>query len=659
MAKTILRDYQLEAVQEICEGFQHKNKQLCVLPTGSGKTVVFSNVVGNLRKKTLIVAHTSELINQIKSSISREVVDMSCDIYHYSYHLNSDVVICSFHSAIMGKTLEKLKNQNFELLIIDECHRAACKGYKKIISKLGFENKNLLGVTATPFRTDKKSVYEIFGLPTFEIDILEMIGKNFLCDFKGYRIKTDTSLKGLRTQHGDFQASKLEPVINTANRNSLIVESYMKVSPNEKALCFCSGVQHAKDLRDEFRRRGISCESMSGRMGKQSRKDVIRNFKEGKIQVLTNCNILTEGFDEPSITSLIMARPTMSKTLYMQMIGRGSRTFPGKKFCKVIEFTDNHFDVCSIEDIVSGAKGKVTIEEGESLTDFKDRATKELELIGTSTVVEDMPIIVKPDLHDGLIINGFEIVGSIDNPKNTPDKPAIVKKYYIMKHTCGSTFTISDHRVLAKKDCVLCSRLNEKNGRITYERIETRLNGSTLYASCDCGNPVQYNTKERLNIASLLKESKSCGCLRKDINHSKTDKYVGTTIENAYISEKLNNDSFRCRCLKCSYEYEKTTKQLLNSVVACPKCGPSRSTKMPLSEKQVFNILYLNKKEYRNIEISSILGIGEDSVSEIIRGKTYKAYRTAFESLEEKDYPKDFLEPEKKDKEKYRKMRKV
>lgn len=300
--KKILRPYQQQALDSIIKEFETKNKQLCVLPTGSGKTVLFSHLIEKLKLKTLIIAHTTELIDQIHSTIQKECFLMKSEIYNWPCKLKKDVIVCSFQSAIRESTLQRLSTNDFDLLIIDECHRSASNGYRQIIDRLGFAHKKLLGFTATPFRTDGQSIYSIFGFPSFTKSIIEMIHEGYLVDYLGYKVSTNVSIHGISKQKGDFVSTKLESVINVKNRNQLIVKEYFKIAPNEKALAFCTSVKHAYDLKKEFLENGISCEAIEGKMDKELRKEVLSKFKEGRIKVITNFNVLTEGFDEPSIT---------------------------------------------------------------------------------------------------------------------------------------------------------------------------------------------------------------------------------------------------------------------------------------------------------------------------------------------------------------------
>lgn len=232
--KKVLRPYQEKAVQTIISGFQKSNKQLCVLPTGSGKTLIFCNIINALNRKTLVIAHTRELLHQILRNLRENFPSITCEIYRKNSKFNSQVVICSLQSAVQNSTLNKFKINGFDFLIVDECHRAAANGYKKIINELGFDKKKILGATATPYRTDRKSITELFGITSFNVSLIDMIEEGYLVDVLAYRVKTNVSIYGIRKASGDFMSKKLEAVINVKNRNQLIVNEYIKLSEGKK-----------------------------------------------------------------------------------------------------------------------------------------------------------------------------------------------------------------------------------------------------------------------------------------------------------------------------------------------------------------------------------------------------------------------------------------
>lgn len=374
-----LREYQTLTLNGAIKQLSISGKALVVIPTGGGKTVIFAHICKRLPVKTLVIAHTRELLLQAKKTLSQVLENPSI------------VDIKSIQLVSRKKNLEKIRENKYEMVIIDECHRGAANSYINLVNEI--RPKYIIGATATPFRSDGKNLFPVFGKQIESVTLFDLIEMGFLSDFVGYRAKTNTSLRGISTQKGDFISSKLSAVINVKNRNDLIVKEYLKRCAGKKCLAFCASLQHAKDLSKTFIEMGIPSEAIHGYLDPIKRNQIIQDFRENKIQILTNYQILTEGFDDPSIECLIIGRPTLSKGLYMQMIGRGSRIYPGKEVCSVLEFTDNDYSVCHLEQLLNDNPNQRKYEEGEKLTKFKLRVVKELEEEGSFVVSEKIDVI--------------------------------------------------------------------------------------------------------------------------------------------------------------------------------------------------------------------------------------------------------------------------
>ena len=176
----------------------------------------------------------------------------------------------------------------------------------------------------------------------------ELIQAGHLSPISGRRILTSFNLNKVRTRMGDFAVNELASVVNTKDRNKFIVEKFKEHCPTRKAIVFCVDVKHCQDVAQVFNSHGIIAEPVWGNMDKDQRKKVLKGFSKGNIQVVTSCGVLTEGFDEPSIQAIVMARPTKSKGLYIQMAGRGLRKHPGKEDCLILDFTDQYHNLNSI-----------------------------------------------------------------------------------------------------------------------------------------------------------------------------------------------------------------------------------------------------------------------------------------------------------------------
>ena len=349
-----LREYQEEAIEAVIRAREEGiNRQLICLPTGTGKTVTFAAIAKRLQTRTLVLAHREELIQQAKDKISLVYPEATTGLVMAANNeFRKDIVVASIQTACRDRRLKDLADQNFGLLIVDEAHHAVGDSYMKVLSSLGFMNnfgdKTLIGVTATANRADKLSLGDVFEEVVFERSICTMIQAGYLCDLKGKRVLTHTNLTSIRTVHGDFLESDLSEVVNTPERNRLIVNSYTTYAKDRKAIAFCVDVAHSHSLTQAFQAKGIASFSVYGDMPKDERKAALKDFSEGKIQVLTNCNLLTEGYDEPSVSCVLMCRPTKSAALYTQCVGRGTRLYPGKKNCLVIDFTDNLHDLTTV-----------------------------------------------------------------------------------------------------------------------------------------------------------------------------------------------------------------------------------------------------------------------------------------------------------------------
>lgn len=361
-----LRKYQEQAIEAIlAKRKDGVTRQLISIPTGGGKTITFAELTRRMNCKTLIVAHTDELITQAIDKVGI-VIGSGSDIGRcqaFNNDIEKKIVVSSIQSICRETRLEQLKAQNFELLIIDECHHSTANSYQKVIKALGFMDNNpaklLVGFTATSQRGDRKALAEVFQEITYQKEILYMIEENFLCDLRGIRIETDIDLDGVASRCGDFVESQLEAVVNTDSQNELIVDSYIEHLDGQKTIAFCVNVAHSQDLAEAFQDAGIKAAAVYGSMKPDDRKTVIEDFANGEIQVLTNCMVLTEGFDEPSITGVMMCRPTKNPTLYTQCIGRGLRTFPNKKECLVLDFTANNNKILGLGSLLGAdAKGK-------------------------------------------------------------------------------------------------------------------------------------------------------------------------------------------------------------------------------------------------------------------------------------------------------------
>ena len=355
------RPYQAEAQKKVLQRWKKGiTRQLISLPTGCGKTIIFGMLAGTLRERTLVLAHREELLLQARQKIRLVYPDADIGILKAQEKSGLDAEICIASVQTAARHTKALSERGFKLLICDEAHHAVSPSYMNIFSKLGFmdddKSKLLLGVTATAYRGDKVGLGELFQEIVFERSILAMMRAGYLCDVKGLSVKTDTDISNVHTRTGDLAVDELSDAIDTPERNALIADAYLKHGEGRKGVVFGVKVEHAMNLAEAFRERNIPCAAVWGEMPEDERHDVLKRYAEGKLQVLTNVGVLTEGWDVPETDIIMMARPTKSRGLYIQCVGRGLRIAPGKRNCLLIDFVDvaRQHNLCGFGTLAGG-----------------------------------------------------------------------------------------------------------------------------------------------------------------------------------------------------------------------------------------------------------------------------------------------------------------
>lgn len=276
-----------------------------------------------------------------------------------SKEYDRQVVISTIQSARQPDTLEILKKQGFSLCIYDESHRAASESSRHVLSSLGFFDTQeylLTGFSATPFRTDSKGLGEIFDKVVYHKSIKDLIALGYLSQPVGIKIKTDLDLSTVQTEDGDFKTESLASVMNTSEMIGVAVDSWMEQAKDRRTVAFGVTVSHAQNLAEEFRRRGVAAEAIHGGTPQDERASLLERFKNGAISVLTNCQILTEGWDAPEVSCVLIAKPTQSKGLYQQMAGRGLRLFPNKQNCLILDFGSKSHSLCGTAVLIGDAE---------------------------------------------------------------------------------------------------------------------------------------------------------------------------------------------------------------------------------------------------------------------------------------------------------------
>lgn len=334
-----LREHQEEALARLIK-MREAGKTIALVQgaTGSGKSAIGVLDAKQVGKRVLFLAHTKELVEQGSANFERLWSDVSVGRFYESFHDTDTFVVCGSIQSIT-RNLDQFKPDDFAYLIIDECHHASAKSYTKILSY--FRPKFTLGLTATPERADGADLLEVFQTVAHKLDIKDAVENGVLCPVRCIRVKTNIDMSDVRINGFKYNALDLEQTIMIPDRNRLIVDTYMEYAQGKSTVIFCTSVNHAEIIAKMLQERGVKAEAVSGGTSTAVRKQILKQYADKEIQVLCACDLLNEGWDSPITEVLFMARPTMSKVIYAQQLGRGMRTHDGKEFLMVFDFVDN------------------------------------------------------------------------------------------------------------------------------------------------------------------------------------------------------------------------------------------------------------------------------------------------------------------------------
>ncbi|KZP10559.1 P-loop containing nucleoside triphosphate hydrolase protein [Athelia psychrophila] len=369
----VLRPYQESCLDACTAALESGCSRIGVsLPTGAGKTTVFISLLDRIlppegspdATRALIVVNSIELARQSAAQTSTLFPDWTVEIEQGSKHKASgkaDVTIATYQTLLQAQRLAKFDPKGLKAVIIDEAHHAAAPSYRKLLSRFDTNIRNpdsdveppqlphlipIIGFSATFSRHDGLALGSVFERIVYHRDFLEMIKEQWLCDVRFTSVKASINLSDVTVSSasGDFNATSLAHVINTETVNNMVVQTWLDRAETRKStLVFCVNLAHVRDLTQTFRQFGIDARYVHSGTPVAERRTLISSFKEGAFPVLVNCAILTEGADIPNIDCVVVARPTRSRNVFAQMIGRGMRQSPGtgKQDCRIIDFVDS------------------------------------------------------------------------------------------------------------------------------------------------------------------------------------------------------------------------------------------------------------------------------------------------------------------------------
>lgn len=331
-----LRPYQQSSLGQTIEGFHLFDRQLGVLPTGGGKTIVFSHLAKQfLPKRTLILAHREELIDQAIHKLHQATgIYAQKEKADFKASLHGEVVVASVQT--MQRRLDKWPSSHFGLVVADEAHHAISKSWQEVLSH--FSSAKVLGVTATPDRGDKRNLGQYFENIAFEISLFDLINQGYLSRISVKSIPLQIDLRGVRQTAGDYNETDLGTALTPYMHK--IAAAIAEEAAFRKVLVFLPLIATSMEFAKVCQEHGLNADHVDGTS--EYRKEKLERFHNGNIEVLCNAMLLTEGYDCPDISCVVILRPTRSRSLYSQMVGRGTRVAPGKENLLLLDFLWMH-----------------------------------------------------------------------------------------------------------------------------------------------------------------------------------------------------------------------------------------------------------------------------------------------------------------------------
>ncbi|MDR1883667.1 MAG: DEAD/DEAH box helicase [Prevotella sp.] len=323
-----LRPYQNEGIRAIFDAWNPRTQNLMnvlfQMPTGTGKTTVFSEIVRRARlkeKKVLIVVHRKELVEQIAERLSHFQVAVGIISGSIQPDMEKEVQVATI------QTLSKRDYPQADIVIIDECHHAKATTYKKLWDI--YPEARFLGVTATPVRMNGEGFSDLFDTLISTGQLSEFIKAGYLVKVR-YVVGITPDLSSIKIKMNDYAQDELGELMQNENLMSDLVESYQRKANGKKIIVFAVNIEHSKQIVENYRRAGIQAEHIDANTPKKEREHLLQLFREGRIKVLSNVDIVSEGFDVPDCEAVQLARPTQSLGLYLQQVGRCMRPAENK-----------------------------------------------------------------------------------------------------------------------------------------------------------------------------------------------------------------------------------------------------------------------------------------------------------------------------------------
>ncbi|WP_327703608.1 DEAD/DEAH box helicase [Streptomyces decoyicus] len=401
-----LRDYQREAIDALHTGWQAGHTRLAViLPTGAGKTVAFSHLAAEAHVRgvrTLVLAHREELIQQAAAKVRAVAPGLRVGIVkaERDEHHAADVVVASIQTLVSPKRRAAIRDVG--LVIVDEAHHAAAPSYIEVLQHFGcWDRTPAAGFTATMKREDG-GLAEVWEDVVYTRDILEMIADGHLVDVRGKAVQVDgLALDNVKTRAGDLQDGQLAQALDDSGAAAVVADAYREHAADRPGVIFTPTVATAQSMASVMNAGGIRTAAVWGDMPREERAATLKAYSTGDIQVLSNCMVLTEGFDAPWASCAVIARPTKSAALYIQMVGRVLRPWEGKCDALVLDVmgSSTRHKLASLVDLTEREMEQP--EEGQTLAEaaLKEVPEQTPRLLGSKVAWQDVNLFHQSEVR--------------------------------------------------------------------------------------------------------------------------------------------------------------------------------------------------------------------------------------------------------------------
>lgn len=382
-----LRDYQRQAIDAVQAAHRGgMQRPAVVLPTGAGKTVIFSHMAAefirdNPGRRVLVLVHRDELADQAMSKLRSVAPHLGVGkVKAADDDTHAQVVVGSVQTLSRQTRLDRLLAAQpaagpIGLVITDECHHAAARSYLTIYQ--GLPKALHVGVTATMARGDGVGLGSVWDDVVFSRSILKMISDGYLVDVRSLAIETELDLGSVKRSGGDYQAGALGAAMSEVGVPEQVARAVKEHAPERQSLVFTPTVATAHETAKELGNVGLPAGVVDGTTPREERREIYRAAEAGRLRALVNCMVLTEGFDMPQLDCVVVARPTTSTPLFIQMAGRGLRTHPGKRDCLLMNVAGSSGRISTLIDLEDGAVMPRSARPLESLTEAAERAEQE------------------------------------------------------------------------------------------------------------------------------------------------------------------------------------------------------------------------------------------------------------------------------------------